>query len=178
MIRGLARMLALSRRRRRCVRRQSTSPGLTPNPPLQRAGLTIRFLDTGTSLLSTRCAGPLDRDVIAAAPQATISLGRALRSQTTLDLSGTRSFAAGGFAGTVSSTIRLRLVRSSTRRLSGGGFPSNVRTRRIRIVAQPLTIVGVAGRLTASVRGTDDAVVCRQLDSCGLPGALSLTPRP
>jgi hypothetical protein len=94
----------------------------------------------------------------------------------TLDLSGTRTFVAHGFAGTISSTLVLRLgkpIRSSS---SGASFPSGIKTQRVRTVTERLSVIRAAGGVTAAVQGTADPVVCRLLDTCGESGTLSLAP--
>lgn len=138
------------------------------------SSISIGVLNPSESVLSTRCAGPLDRDVASAGPRATISLAAVLRGRTKIDLSGTRSFAAHGFAGTVSSTLVLSLHKSP-------GEPPNapppppIAMHRIRLVTETLRLVGIGGQITEDVRGTADPVVCRLLDSCGAAGTLTLT---
>ncbi len=136
--------------------------------------LTVALLQPGGSLLLTRCAGPLDGDLAGAAPRATISLRAALRGRTDIDMSATNPFASHGFAGTVSSTLVLRLGKPS-RPSSGATFPPGIRTERTRIVTERLTVARLAGQLSGTVQGTADPIVCRLLDSCGVSGTLGLT---
>ncbi len=138
--------------------------------------LTLALVQSGDGILSTRCAGPLDGDVAQAAPRATVPVRSLMRPGRLIDLSGTHRFAGHGFAGTVTSTIVLR-VRSS-RRGSGGSGPIKGKTKRIRFVTEKLQLVGLSGGLTASLRGTPNTEVCRLLDSCGLSGTLSWSPMP
>jgi len=139
-----------------------------------RGSFTIRALAPGGSLLQTRCAGPLDGDLAAASPAVAISLARALRGRTTLDLTGTRTFAAHGFAGTITSTLVLKLGKPSTASSSSPTFPPGIKTQRIRTITEQLSFVRMSGGLSLSVRGSDDPIACRLLDTCGLGGTLSL----
>jgi hypothetical protein len=137
--------------------------------------LTLSVLSPGGSLLSTRCAGPLDGDLAGASPTVTIPLRTAMRGGTTIDLGGSRSFASHGFAGVVTSTLELVLGRPS-RGSSHITVPPGFHTKRVRTVTEHLSVVRVSGSLRASVQGTSDPVVCRLLDSCGLAGTISVTP--
>ncbi len=137
--------------------------------------ITIRLMGRGGSLLQTRCAGPLDGDLAAVSPAVTLPVARALRGRTALDLSGTRTFATHGFAGTISSTLVLHLGRPQ-RQPSGASFPPGIKTHRMRIVTEHLRLIGVTGQLGVAIRGTDDPIVCQLLDSCGLTGTLRLGP--
>ena len=145
-----------------------------PSVTIRGRTLTIALLGPGGSLLSTRCAGPLDGDVAGAGPKATISLQAALRGRTEVSLQGSNPFASHGFAGTVSSTLVLTL-RKPSRPASGTHFPPGIKTERMRVVTERLSVARLAGQLTGSVQGTADPTVCRLLDSCGTSGTLGLT---
>jgi hypothetical protein len=136
--------------------------------------LTIRLLGRGGSLLPSRCAGPIDDDLSGASPAVTVPLARVLRGRMTIDLSGTRTFSTHGFAGTVSSTLTMKLGKPQVQS-GNGSVPPGIKTRRIRTVSEQLTLVGVRGGLGATVRGTSDPIVCSLLDSCGVNGSLSLS---
>jgi hypothetical protein len=140
--------------------------------------VTIRVLDTNGSLLTTRCAGPTDADLAGAAPAVTIPMARLMRGRTTLDLSGTNTFASHGFAGTLTSTLTMKLGKPQTQ--SGNGSPPpGVKTQPTRIVTEHLSLVGVRGQLSAAFSATGNPIVCGLLDSCGASGTLTLdnTPR-
>ena len=137
--------------------------------------VTIRALAKGGSLLRTRCAGPLDGDLAGVSPAATVSLGRALHGRETIDLSGTRTFAVHGFAGTVSSTLVFKLGKPATQQPSSVSFPPGIKTQRTRIVTERLRGTRLTGGLSAAVSGTADPVVCGLLDTCGLTGSLALS---
>lgn len=138
--------------------------------------ISIAVLNPSDSVLTTRCAGPLEADVAGAGPRATISIAAALRGHATIDLSGTHSFSAHGFAGTVSSTLVVRLGQSR-RQPQNPPLPPGIRTQRERIVVETLRLTGVGGRISEDVLGTTDPVVCRLLDSCGAAGTLTVVPR-
>jgi hypothetical protein len=151
--------------------------GNTGSAVARGGALTIRVLAPGGTLLQTRCAGPLDGDLASASPAVTVPLATALRGRTSLDLSGTRAFAVHGFAGTITSTLVLNLGMASQQSTSSSSiFPPGVKTQRLRIVTERLSLVRVQGGLSAAASGTADPIVCRLLDTCGLTGTLTLAP--
>ena len=156
-----------------CADAQPSSRG-GPSATIRGRTVTISLLQPGGSLLSTRCAGPLDGDLAGAGPKATISLPAALRGRTVIPLQASNPFASHGFAGTVSSTLVLTLGKPS-RPSSGASFPPGIKTERMRIVIERLSVARLAGQLSGSVQGTPDPIVCRLLDSCGISGTLGLT---
>ncbi len=83
-------------------------------------GSRVRF-DLAGALPQPRCAGPLPSDLSGALPR--LSLAIPTQRGMRVTLSSTRPFAAAGFAGTVSSTLALRLGRSTTTTLSRTGLP-------------------------------------------------------
>ena len=143
------------------------------NAPSGGGLVGIRLLDRNGSLLQTRCAGPTDGDLSAVSPAATIRLARLLGGRTVIDLSGSRTFASHGFAGTIDSTLALALGRPSSQP-PNVNFPPGIKTQRVRTVTEQLSVVRVRGGLTATVRGTGNPIVCGLLDSCGLSETLSL----
>lgn len=158
-----------------CADAESTSGAGGPSATIRGGRVTIALLQSGGSLLSTRCAGPLDGDLAGAAPRSTISLRAALRGRTVIDLKGSNPFASHGFAGTVTSTLVLTLGKPYTQPASSSSLPPGTKTERIRTVSERLTVVGLSGQLSAEVQGTANPVVCRLLDSCGVSGTLGVT---
>jgi hypothetical protein len=156
-----------------CADAESATGGVSPASP-SGAVVRVRLFHPGGSLLQTRCAGPTDGDLSEAGPGPTIRLSRLLHGRTTLDLSGSQSFASHGFAGTIDSTLRLRLGRPSSQP-PNGNFPPGTKTQRVRTVTEQLSLVRVRGRLTATAQGVGNPIVCGLLDSCGLRETLSLT---
>jgi hypothetical protein len=143
---------------------------------IRRGLVTLAPLQPGGTLVATRCAGPLDGDLAAAGPSVTVPLGSLLRGRSRVSLNGAHTFAAHGLAGTVSSTIVLRLQRPQTG--SGSGLPQGLKTERVRTVTEHLSLQRAAGTLMALLRGTTDPTECALLDSCSLQGTLTVSPSP
>jgi hypothetical protein len=91
----------------------------------------------------------------------------------TVDLAASRPFAAHGFAGTVVSTLKLRLGRPGRQQPSSPTPP--IPTRRYRLVRASYR-AAISGALFAAVSGDADAGLCGPLGACGLHGTLSLRP--
>ncbi|MDQ6745733.1 MAG: hypothetical protein M3Z27_06955 [Actinomycetota bacterium] len=145
--------------------------------PLAGRQVSVRALSSGSSVLATRCAGPLDADLAPFLPTVSLPLAVLARGHRRIDLSGTRGFLAGGFSGTLTSTLALRLgAAQSTRTGRGGGRRG--RAPRLRLVTAPLRVEGASGGFDAGFTGSATPDVCAPLDSCGLRGTLSLRPRP
>jgi hypothetical protein len=71
-----------------CVDAQTAAVGdLTPES-VYKASVTVTPLGPGGSLLSTRCAGPLDSDLASASPTATVPLRSLERGGITINLGG------------------------------------------------------------------------------------------
>lgn len=141
-----------------------------------RAGVaTLALLQPGGDVLATRCAGPVDADLAGTVPRVTTPLVSLLRGRMRFNLAGTQPFASHGFAGTVRSTIVLRLGRPQ-RQSSSSTFPPGIRTQKVRTVSERLQAGAAGGTLTALLAGTADATECGLLDSCGLAGTLTLAP--
>ncbi len=153
---------------------QASTTALT----IKRGLVTLAPLQPGGTLLATRCAGPLDRDLVGAGPSITVPLRSLLRGRMRLQLDGVHTFAAHGFAGTVSSTIALRLQRPESQTGSGSGLPPGFETQRIRAVTEHLSLLRARGSLMALLRGTTDPAECVLLDSCALQGTLTVSPSP
>jgi len=137
--------------------------------------VTVRALTSASAVLTTRCAGPLDADVAASLPSVSLPARALARGHRRIDLGGTRSFAAGGFAGTLSSTLALHLGGTS---LSPRWTPPRGRTVAVRVVSAPLRVTGATGMLGSTFAGAGEPDACAPLDSCGLRGALTVRPRP
>jgi hypothetical protein len=142
--------------------------------PVHGSLLTVAAFGGDSSLLSTRCAGPLAADLAPSLRTRVISIRSALRGHQRIDLSGVSSFAAGGFAGTVSSTLVLQLGDAHGNSPSG----SSPGGRRLRVVTESLTLLHMTGVISAQVRDSADSNICALLDSCGVRGAITIQPRP
>ena len=129
----------------------------------------VRLGAPGLASLGTRCAGPLIVDVASVLAHRTVSLARLRRAHTRIDLGELARVSAGGFSGTVDSTVVLRLGRSQARPVPKP-VADRVATARYRITH-------LAGAATAAVRASGRPA-CAPLDACGLHGTIFLTPRP
>ena len=130
-----------------------------------------------SNLFRTRCGGPLEHDLVGALPTAKLDLATFTRGRATVDLSGTRQFAAHGFTGTVRSSIELRLGRFATDLPP----PLEVTSRRLpgyapRSVVATYRIEQVAGSIETSFTGGAEPPLCNPLDSCGAFGTVRLSP--
>jgi hypothetical protein len=157
----------------------TTASPISPDP-------TFRLLDSTTDLVATRCAGPTDAGINAAVPQAKIPIAVLERGRMSLPFTGTARFSAGGFAGTVSSTIVVKLgpprrqqdSSGSSGQSSGSFFGPRVKRVRYRTASETLKLLRVRGRIDATVSGVANPTICSLLDSCGLVGTIALQPRP
>jgi hypothetical protein len=127
------------------------------------------------ALAPTRCAGLVPSDLANVAPTATVPLSALRAGNLRLDFRARRDFSAHGFAGTVTSTVVVTLGRPRVQPLNLT-VPPGIKTQRMRIVSEPLRLIGISGSLTASVSGTRNADLCVLLDACGLVGTLTFTP--
>lgn len=133
-------------------------------------------LQAGSSLMSTRCAGPTDAELAPFSPRAALSIGALQRGERTVNLSESRSVTTGGYGGTLSSTIVLHLGTPHRQSLSPGPLPPGSKPVRMRLTSESLTITAVTGTLRANVTGVANPEVCALLDSCGSAGTLMITP--
>jgi hypothetical protein len=103
----------------------------------------------------------------------TRSLGATLRGETTINLAGSHAFAAHGFAGTVSSTVRIDLGKPGRprRQNQNGHIPGKL--QRLRVVDINYTAL-VRGGLEANISGDSIPGVCGPLGSCGARGTISV----
>jgi hypothetical protein len=127
-------------------------------------------------LLATNCGGPLPADALRSLPSSAVTL-RALRSgPTTVDLSGSAAFSSGGLAGTVSSTIALRVGQARVRRVRRSVRRPPERPNRppLRAIAVEYHVERVAGSLPVEIAG--DPRTCTPLDACGVGGTLTVRP--
>src|SRR3954447_7387753 len=163
---------------------------LTPRV-LRRAGpravlaLGAEDFAFGGQLGAGRCAGPVPSDVAAAMPRAAVP-ERVLRRAGAFDLrfGGRRTFAAGPFAGSVSSTLELRGRAARTRGRIGAFVrqPTPARPRHRRVVRVEGIVIGYRvaaadGALTTAFQG-GPSPDCDALDACGMTGTHELRATP
>jgi hypothetical protein len=130
----------------------------------------------GADLFRTRCGGPLEQDLAAALPVARIARAKLFRGRTTIDLSGTRPFASQGLAGTVRSSIELRLGRAFVQ-----PPPPPLPRRRggrdaVRTVTAVFDVERVSGSVVTDFRAGLDRSLCDPLDACGATGSVRVAP--
>jgi hypothetical protein len=133
------------------------------------------LLGPGASpLLGTQCAGPLDGDVGAGLPRASVALAQIRAGHHGIDLSSSHPFVSRDFAGEVSSDLVLNLGRAHTSRPSGG---APRRGERIRSLSETYRVQRLRGQITTDITGSSDPAVCARLDGCGARGAIHVAAR-
>ncbi len=123
-------------------------------------------------VFGTRCAGPLSVDVAAALPRRSVTLAQLRHGHLHIDLSSSHPFAAGGFSGTVVSTVQLALGAARTQPEHVTSPPGSQPTR-LETVRYAVSASGRGAVAAVSTAGT----ACGGLDACGLAGTISLAPR-
>jgi hypothetical protein len=123
------------------------------------------------ALLGTRCPGPVDADVAGLLPTAKLTAAQLATGQTTLDLSGERSFASHGLAGTVRSTVVLTLGKPQREQ---DGAPSR-HGRRYQFATAEYAIESVSGRIGLTFGGLSQPELCDALDACDLTGTIDMS---
>jgi hypothetical protein len=168
-----------------CVDASSAREVFFGSGPLTGGRVSLGLLGDPTEglgageVLRTRCAGPTTEDVRRALPVHTLT-ERAIRRGRgrVLDYSVEAPFNAGGFSGTVHSTIKMRIGRSQDSLELGEPEPSEptkvVRRRELDVTYR---IESFEGRTVTSLRGLADPDLCGPLDSCGLMGQVTVAPR-
>lgn len=135
-------------------------------------------LRTAGPPLQTRCAGPLTSDVEKAMPKVEVPITRLVRG-TTVDLSATRPFAAGGLSGTIRSTLVLKTGRLVADKGGLGSLPPGIHLHKVRVVYRTVVahyeVQRVTGTLTAALAGSS-VPECEALDSCDQSGTLTFGP--
>jgi hypothetical protein len=145
--------------------------GETLTLPVRGERVTFTLAGAVPALLGTRCAGPRDGDVVGLLPAPTLTLAAVRRGHATISLAAAGPFSAGGFAGTVQSTIAIRLGRPG--RITHP--PQGARRRDRELTATYRAVL--AGTDTERFAGDADPLLCAPLGSCGLAGIETLSPR-
>ncbi len=162
---------------------QSDQPALTcgdtsSNQPdvvlgVRRGRVRFSLVQANPSPFQTRCAGPLIGDLAPALVAPAPTLRAVTHGAIRLDLAGSHRFVADGFAGSVDSTLTLRLGRPH--RLLSVSSPSTGHLEHYREVQLKYRAT-VAGRVITAIRGDTEPGLCAPLGACGLRGTLSITP--
>lgn len=134
---------------------------------LQASGGQL-VVDLG-ALLGTRCAGPVDADVAGLVPTARVSAQQLAAGRTSIDLTGERSFASHGLAGTLRSSVVLTL--GAPGRPQQDGSPSR-RGRKFRLATAEYAIESVTGHVGLAFGGLPAPELCAALDACDLSGTI------
>lgn len=139
-----------------------------------RVGPGARGLGTPGDFLATRCPGPLLSDLVKLLPSVKVGFDDAAKGRRTLDLSGEGALSAGGFAGTVRSTVAVRLGHGRTAKASPPTRPRGGTKRRRELSAE--YDMHVTGTAAVDLTAAADDARCAPLDACGQRGTVTLTP--
>ena len=134
---------------------------------LRAASLTLAVAEP--SLLGTRCAGPLQSDIASQLASRVVDVASLSHGRTGVSLASSSDFAVHGLAGTVTSTVQLRLGRPETRRQSTGGSSSSQPKSRVVEIDYPARLTG-----SALIHTNGDPSSCTLLGSCGANGTFAL----
>jgi hypothetical protein len=134
---------------------------------LRAASLTLAA--AAPSLLGTRCAGPLQSDIASQLARRVVDVASLSHGRTGVSLASSSDFAVRGLAGTVTSTVELRLGRPDTRREGTGGSSSKQPKSRMVEIDYPARLNG-----SALIHTHGDPSSCAALGSCGANGTFAL----
>ena len=121
------------------------------------------------SLLGTRCAGPLQSDIASQLARRVVDVASLSHGRTGVSLASSSDFAVHGLAGTVTSTVQLRLGRPHTHREGTGGSSSTQPKSRLVEIDYPARLNG-----SALIHTHGDPSSCAALGSCGANGTFAL----
>jgi hypothetical protein len=130
-----------------------------------------------TDAFRTRCAGPVGGDLRALLPVPVLTAGELRRGHRVLDYSAERPFASHGLAGTLRSTVALRIGKTVPLSNDSGNSGPPIPTRRRRRLQVDYRIERVSGQTVTSVAGLADPDLCGPLDACGLLGTVTVAPQ-
>jgi hypothetical protein len=134
------------------------------------AALQLRLVNAiQPDFLTTRCAGPLERDLLGLLPVRPLPRSVLHGGTQSVDLSTTRPFSTGGFAGTLRSTVRLQVGPAEDERSLKGEFDQ----AHLRSVRESYRVTKVSGSLAFAFRG--DPRLCADLDACGNSGTMTVS---
>ena len=140
--------------------------------PSRAGGRRVRVGLVGVGLSSGRCAGPSLAGVVTRLPRRTRTISDLTRGGAQLDFSRTFSYSVGRFSGTVRSTLRIRLERSTPDTSFAPGYapPHPRRLKRVVHVRAVYRVSDFTGSLTTQFTGLTDAP-CADFDACGVSGS-------
>jgi hypothetical protein len=150
----------------------ATATGNSFTLPVRHGRVTFTLAGASPSLLATRCAGPLDSDLLREIAAPTLPLGTVLRGRRAVALTAAGTFASHGFAGTVESTVTMALGSPGRNELSGSQNQSSP-IRQIQVLYR----ASLSGSVLERIAGAANPDICAPLGSCGLSGMVTLAPR-
>ena len=155
--------------------------GLSSVSSRSLAALSLRLVDSGLAdFTTTRCAGPLGEDLVKLLPVR--PLARSVldgKSTKLIDLSTTRPFSVGGFAGTLRSSVVLRVgpkvkrPRTYEETLQELNDILAKYRKPVRALEARYKVSHVGGTLAVAFHGAGQ---CADLDSCGASGTTEFQP--
>ena len=137
--------------------------------PVHLRAASLSLAAASPSLLGTRCAGPLQSDIASLLARRVVDVATLAHGHAGVSLVSSSDFAVHGLAGTVTSTVQLRLGRPHTERvpdLSSSPGPAKFRTVAVSYRAH------LDGNVVTHVHG--DPSSCAPLGSCGANGTFAL----
>ena len=147
----------------------ATATGADIEMPVRFRAASLSLAAASPSLLGTRCAGPLQGDIASLLVRRVVDVATLSHGQAGVSLASSGDFAVHGLAGTVTSTIQLRIGSPRTDRSLGGGSssqPSGFREVAVSYRAH------LDGSVITHIHG--DPLSCAPLGSCGANGTLTL----
>lgn len=156
----------------------TTSSGDEIPMPVSGATATLALDTAEPSLVTTRCLAPLASDVGRALGTIRASAAQLLAGHLTLKFPTSGTFTAGGFTGTVSSSIRLALGRPQVERLSAATAPPGSHPRHqphYRLVAVTYR-AQLSGGTSLALDADAGRALCTPVDSCGFTGTTTVRP--
>jgi hypothetical protein len=149
----------------------ATATGNSFMLPVRHGRVAFTLVGASPSLLSTRCAGPLDSDVTPEIPAPTLPLSAVLRGRRAVSFAASHGFASHGFAGTVESTLTVSLGRPGRTSVTATRDHS-LPFRQIQVLYRAT----LSGSIVEHIAGSADPAICTPLGSCGISGTVTLAP--
>jgi hypothetical protein len=150
-----------------CTDAASTGDDIEMPVNLRAASITLAA--ASPSILGTRCAGPLQSDVASLLARRVIDVATLSHGRAGVSLASSSDFAVHGLAGTVTSTVQLRLGHPQTQRLGDGTSSTSQLHLRAVVVSYRAHL---DGSVLTHVHG--DPSSCAPLGSCGANGTFAL----
>jgi hypothetical protein len=137
--------------------------------PVHLRAASVTLAAAAPSLLATRCGGPLQSDIANQLARRVVDVASLSHGRIGISLASSSEFAVHGLAGTVTSTVQMRLGRPHTHRASSGGSSSRQPKTRLVRVEYSARLNG-----SADIHAQGDPSSCAPLGSCGTNGTFSM----